>query len=87
MNELHAIIFDLDGTLIDSAPDLAQALNLMLKDYGRRALPLNEVKSMTGDGMLPMMMRAFAATGKPITHEESYVCFQNFIAIRTWSRH
>jgi phosphoglycolate phosphatase len=79
MPRLQGLIFDLDGTLLDSAPDLRQALNMMLKDHGRRALTLDEVKSMTGDGMLPMMERAFAATGAPLPASESYARFQGFI--------
>ncbi len=76
---LQGLIFDLDGTLLDSAPDLSHALNQTLKSHGRRALTLDEVKPMTGDGMLPMLSRAFAATGAAIPDSESYKLFQEFI--------
>src|SRR5665213_678532 len=79
MPQLQGLIFDLDGTLIDSAPDLRQALNATLHGFGRPALPLDEVKRMTGDGMLPMMTRAFEATGGMPAGINSYDCFQQFI--------
>ncbi len=77
---LQGLIFDLDGTLLDSAPDLRQALNRTLKAHGRRDITLDEVKSMVGDGMLPMLGRAFAATGEGISDSDSYTRFQEFIA-------
>lgn len=64
---LQAIVFDLDGTLIDSATDLRQALNGALSGLGRRALTLREVTSMIGDGIVKLTERALAATGAPLT--------------------
>lgn len=66
MSECEAIstvIFDLDGTLIDSAPDLRTALNHLLRTEGRRQLTLEEVVAMIGDGVGKLVERAFAATG------------------------
>ncbi len=60
---LEAVLFDLDGTLIDSAPDLAAALNRLLAGEGRRELSLGEVVAMIGDGAPKLIERAFAATG------------------------
>jgi phosphoglycolate phosphatase len=79
MTQLQALIFDLDGTLIDSAPDLRQALNVTLQAEGRRALSLEEVKSMTGDGLLLMMHRAYGATGASVSDTQSYEKFKIFI--------
>jgi len=45
-----AALFDLDGTLVDSAPDLAGAANAMLNDLGRPAVKVDEVRSWVGDG-------------------------------------
>lgn len=59
----HVLICDLDGTLIDSAPDLAAALNVLLAEHGRAALPLAAVKTMVGDGVPKLVERAFAAAG------------------------
>jgi phosphoglycolate phosphatase len=79
MPRLEGLIFDLDGTLLDSAPDLRQALNATMKAHGRRELTLEEVTGMTGDGMLPMLSRAFKATGKPVSDQDAYASFQTFI--------
>jgi phosphoglycolate phosphatase len=57
------LVFDLDGTLVDSAPDLRAALNQMLRERGHPALSLPQVKRMVGDGAAAMVARAFAASG------------------------
>jgi phosphoglycolate phosphatase len=57
------LVFDLDGTLVDSAPDLRAALNQMLRERGHPALSLPQVKRMVGDGAPAMVARAFAASG------------------------
>ena len=59
----RALVFDLDGTLIDSAPDLQAALNRVLVGIGRRPLDLAEVTRMIGDGVPKLVERAMAATG------------------------
>lgn len=63
---LEAVVFDLDGTLIDSAPDLAAAINRLLVREGRREMSLDEVVAMIGDGAPKLVELAFAATGEPI---------------------
>ncbi|MBW7849566.1 MAG: phosphoglycolate phosphatase [Rhodospirillales bacterium] len=57
------ILFDLDGTLVDSLPDLSHALNVMLTRLGRRALAAKEVRLMVGDGAATLVERALTATG------------------------
>jgi phosphoglycolate phosphatase len=64
MGRFKAVVFDLDGTLVDSAPDLANALNALLTEERRRPLSLDEVKAMIGDGAAKLVERAFAATGE-----------------------
>lgn len=54
-------IFDLDGTLIDSAGGIRRALNLLLQDLGLEPLPLDQVRTMIGDGGVHLLQRAFAA--------------------------
>ena len=61
-----AVIWDLDGTLIDSAPDLATALNVLLRENNRPALHTDIVRTMIGDGVGKLVERGFAATGKAI---------------------
>lgn len=61
-----AILFDLDGTLVDTAPDLHQTLNFVLARLGRPAIPLESVRAMVGDGVRTLLERSLAATGGPI---------------------
>ena len=66
------VIFDLDGTLIDSAPDLAAAINAMLAGYERKPLSIGEVRRMVGDGVAMLVGRAFAARdGRPVDPAEA----------------
>jgi phosphoglycolate phosphatase len=57
------LVFDLDGTLVDSAPDLQAALNQLLCERGRSPLSLAQVKLMIGDGVPALLARALAAGG------------------------
>lgn len=57
------LLFDLDGTLIDSVPDLTNALNEVLREYGHPPLSRAEVAPMVGDGVPALVGRAFAARG------------------------
>lgn len=63
MRTIKAVVFDLDGTLIDSAPDLRVALNRTLSRHDRRPISLRQVKMMVGDGAAKLVERGFAATG------------------------
>lgn len=60
-----ALILDLDGTLLDSAPDLAAALNRVLAEAGRATLAETRVRGMIGSGSRRLVERGFAATGGP----------------------
>ncbi|MEM1380972.1 MAG: HAD-IA family hydrolase [Pseudomonadota bacterium] len=60
-------IFDLDGTLVDSAPDLARALNRALVREGLSALPLDEVKALFGHGAEWLITAAFQAQGRDLS--------------------
>lgn len=57
------IVFDLDGTLVDSAPDIHAAVNLMLEDAGYRGLDLPTVRSFIGEGTEMLTRRVIAAVG------------------------
>jgi phosphoglycolate phosphatase len=59
----RAVIFDLDGTLIHSLPDLTAAVNDTLAEEGRAPLTEAEVGPMVGDGAHTLVERAFAARG------------------------
>ncbi|PJI43309.1 phosphoglycolate phosphatase [Ferrovibrio sp.] len=58
-----AILFDLDGTLVDTAPDLAAATDYALTQAGRPAIGLESVRSMVGDGARALIEKGFRASG------------------------
>ncbi len=60
-----AVIFDLDGTLVDSAPDIAHALNRLLEERGLEAYDLPTVTSFVGHGAPRLLEQAWAGRGKP----------------------
>ena len=72
-----ALVFDLDGTLVDSLPDLRAALNEMLRGLARHELSANEVRRMIGDGTHALVERALRATGEVVELENAH---QRFLA-------
>jgi phosphoglycolate phosphatase len=62
----RAILFDLDGTLVDSAPDIAAAVNELLAGRGLPPLRVDQVKAMIGGGVRKLVERAFVASGAPL---------------------
>jgi phosphoglycolate phosphatase len=62
---IRLVAFDLDGTLVDSLRDLAEAVNDLLAERGASPLPLDEVARMVGDGAATLVARATAAAGLP----------------------
>ena len=60
--DVQAVLFDLDGTLIDSAPDLGAAADKMRVDRGMPSLPLDSYRSMAGAGARGMLGVAFDLT-------------------------
>jgi phosphoglycolate phosphatase len=63
----NALVFDLDGTLVDSIPDLEVALNETLREVGAPGLPRAAVRGMVGDGTTALVARALTASGLPET--------------------
>lgn len=57
------VVFDLDGTLVDTGPDLTAALNHALGKLGRPPLPEADVRDMVGSGALKLIERGLAKTG------------------------
>ncbi len=76
-----AVVFDLDGTLVDSAPDLTRALNCLLEEIGRPALPLTAVLGMIGDGVAKLVERGLAATGGPPQGQSNAALVERFRAL------
>ena len=63
---LPALIFDLDGTLVDTAPDLLAAMNAVLVAQGRRTVDPETLRHMVGFGAASLIRQAMAATGEPV---------------------
>ena len=59
MSQNYTILFDLDGTLVDTAPDLMAAHNHVMKKFGQKEKKLSDVKSLAGKGAWVMMQRSF----------------------------
>ena len=62
----QAILFDLDGTLIDSAPDIAAAVNELLSTDGLPSQSVDAVRGMIGNGVRKLVERAYGRSGKPV---------------------
>ncbi|MBK8266916.1 MAG: HAD-IA family hydrolase [Planctomycetes bacterium] len=60
MNDIRAILFDLDGTLIDSLPDIAAALNRALEEFKLSRADTRDVRRWIGDGIVTLCERALA---------------------------
>ena len=65
-----AILFDLDGTLVDTAPDLLASLNAVLTRAGHRPVKPTELRNMVGHGVRALFERAFKETGTPVSPED-----------------
>jgi phosphoglycolate phosphatase len=59
----RAVVFDLDGTLVDTAPDLWRATNHILASLGRRPIMLKDVRAFVGRGARVLIARGLKATG------------------------
>ena len=76
-----ALVWDLDGTLIDSAPDIAAALNQLLHEHGRPPHSVARVKCLVGQGVARLIEQGFAAAGAPIGPETAAALAPRFLEI------
>ena len=76
---MHTIVFDLDGTLVDTAPDLTSALNLVLAGEGLPAVADDDARRMIGGGSRRMIERALIAQGRNLPSAEVDRIFRMFI--------
>ena len=74
------IAFDLDGTLVDTAPDLIGTLNTLLDQEGLTPVPLADARPFIGRGARWMIERGFEAAGAPLPPDRIPALFDRFIA-------
>ncbi len=74
-----AVIFDLDGTLVDTAPDLWRATNHVLSAHGRHEVSLEDIYEMVGMGAKKLIERGFERTGEPVRADLIDILFRQFI--------
>jgi phosphoglycolate phosphatase len=84
----RAVIFDLDGTLVDTAPDLMASTNHVLALLDRRPITMDEVRSFVGHGARALLARGTLATGAALDerslnyyHAEFLRYYENNIAV------
>jgi N-acetyl-D-muramate 6-phosphate phosphatase len=87
-SDVRAVLFDLDGTLIDSAPDLGAAADKMRLERGLPSLPLERYRPMAGAGARGMLGVAFGMTPDHpdfnAMREEFFVNYENCMTERTY---
>jgi phosphoglycolate phosphatase len=77
------VVFDLDGTLVDTAPDLAEATNYVLHTLGLKRVNELEIRPFVGHGALAMIDSAVKAQGRALSERELHDLFEVFIAYYT----
>jgi phosphoglycolate phosphatase len=75
----RALVFDLDGTLVDTAPDLMHATNHVLTSLGRRPITMDEVRAFVGHGARALIARGCEATGEPVAPRALEALYQKFL--------
>jgi phosphoglycolate phosphatase len=73
-----AVLLDLDGTLLDTAPDLAAAINAMLAGQGLEPLPESAVRDFIGQGIPRLVERSLVAAGLPLPCERLEPSLRDF---------
>lgn len=63
-NSITTILFDLDGTLVDTAPDLGYALNLQLERHGKKPLDIDKIRPIASHGSLGLLKLGFGISPK-----------------------
>lgn len=73
------LVFDLDGTLAETAPDIMATLNHLLMREGLEPLPLSSARSLVGAGAKALIERGFRAAGRPLSSEKLEALFADFL--------
>lgn len=75
------IVFDLDGTLIETAPDLIGALNVVLAEEGRPSVPVAAARHLVGRGARALLTRGFAEAGETLNDARAAPLVTRFLEV------
>ncbi|WP_082767440.1 phosphoglycolate phosphatase [Bosea sp. PAMC 26642] len=75
------VVFDLDGTLAETAPDIMRVLNVILAREGLPVLPLERARELVGAGARALIERGFKVSGRPLDAETLERLFEDFLLI------
>lgn len=75
------VVFDLDGTLAETAPDIMRTLNVILEREGLPALPVERARELVGAGARALLERGFKVSGRPLPAEKLELLFEDFLTI------
>lgn len=78
MRRYDAIIFDLDGTLLDTLEDLTDAVNYVMEQYQLEQKTLSQVKGFVGNGIRKLMERCVPGEEDQERFEEIFQCFRSY---------
>src|SRR6202051_3357556 len=79
MNSVRTVVFDLDGTLVDTAPDLISALNFVLDREGMPPVPLKSARMLIGAGVRKLLERGLEGDGRHGSGEDITRLADDFI--------
>src|SRR5262249_41269463 len=77
---MHTIVFDLDGTLIDTAPDLIETLNFTLARNALPTVPYAQARPLIGGGARGMIERALILEGRSAARADVDALYASFVA-------
>ncbi len=78
VEQIRLLIFDLDGTLVDSRLDLTNSVNAMLRKYGRPELPCDLIATYIGDGAPMLVRRALGDPDDQAFVDEALIYFMTY---------
>jgi len=78
-SSIPTIVFDLDGTLADTAADLVATLNFILDREGLEAIPLASARNLIGQGVRALLQRGFAVQGRSLAPARLEELFEEFL--------
>lgn len=78
-----ALLFDLDGTLVDTAPDLLATLNEILRELGHDPVPMSEIGHLVGHGARAMIEKAMSLTGQSVREQDLDFLLSRYLDLYT----